>query len=167
MRETVIFADKLMYTGFTFATRAGLSICVDDLLIPTQKAGIIDESEKEVKEIERQYTSGLVTQGERYNKVVDIWGRAGDQIAKAMMDQLGNQKTTDRKGKEVEPGVVQLHLHDGRLRRARFRRADPPAGRHARPDGQAGRLDHRDADHGELPRRPERAAVLHLDARRA
>src|ERR1700682_3945785 len=64
IRETVIFADKLMYTGFTYATRAGLSICVDDLLIPEQKAGIIDDSEKEVKEIERQYTSGLVTQGE-------------------------------------------------------------------------------------------------------
>src|SRR3982075_1871265 len=64
LRETVIFADKLMYTGFTYATRAGLSICVDDLLIPEQKAGIIDDSEKEVKEIERQYTSGLVTQGE-------------------------------------------------------------------------------------------------------
>src|SRR5471032_1446033 len=101
IRETVIFADKLMYTGFSFATRAGLSICVDDLLIPDEKAGIIEESEKQVKEIERQYTSGLVTQGERYNKVVDIWGRAGDQIAKAMMDQLGNQKVLDRKGKEV------------------------------------------------------------------
>src|SRR6186713_477600 len=71
IRETVIFADKLMYTGFTFATRAGLSICVDDLLIPDQKAKLIEESEREVKEIERQYTSGLVTQGERYNKVVD------------------------------------------------------------------------------------------------
>src|SRR5919205_1122451 len=101
IRETVIFADKLMYTGFSYATRAGLSICVDDLLIPAQKAGIIDESEREVKEIERQYTSGLVTQGERYNKVVDIWGRAGDQIAKAMMDQLGNERVTDAKGKEV------------------------------------------------------------------
>ena len=92
IRETVIFADKLMYTGFSFATRAGLSICVDDLLIPEQKAGIIDESEREVKEIERQYTSGLVTQGERYNKVVDIWGRAGDDIAKAMMAQLGTME---------------------------------------------------------------------------
>src|ERR1043165_3308063 len=101
IRETVIFADKLMYTGFSYATRAGLSICVDDLLIPAQKAEIIDESEKEVKEIERQYTSGLVTQGERYNKVVDIWGRAGDQIAKAMMDQLGNEHVIDRKGKDV------------------------------------------------------------------
>src|SRR6187402_2800449 len=101
IRETVIFADKLMYMGFSMATRAGLSICVDDLLIPEQKAKLIEESEREVKEIERQYTSGLVTQGERYNKVVDIWGRAGDQIAKAMMDQLGTQKVTDRNGKEV------------------------------------------------------------------
>src|SRR5512139_2436089 len=98
IRETVIFADKLMYTGFGYATPAGLPICVDDLLIPTQKSTIIDESEKEVKEIERQYTSGLVTQGERYNKVVDIWGRAGDQIAKAMMEQLGSEKVVARKG---------------------------------------------------------------------
>ena len=64
-------------------------------------------------------------------------------------------------------GVVQLDLHDGRLGRARLRRADPPARRHARPDGQARRLDHRDADHGQLPRGPERPAVLHLDPRRA
>ena len=93
LRETVIFADKLMYTGFTFATRAGLSICVDDMLIP-QREGTRSSTraEKEVKEIERQYTSGLVTQGERYNKVVDIWGRAGDQVAKAMMDQLGDTR---------------------------------------------------------------------------
>ena len=167
IRETVIFADKLMYTGFTFATRAGLSICVDDLLIPEQKAGIIDESEQEVKEIERQYTSGLVTQGERYNKVVDIWGRAGDQIAKAMMDQLGNQKVIDRKGKEVNQesfNAIYMMADSGR---ARLRGADPPAGGHARPHGQARRLDHRDADHGQLPRRPERPAVLHLDPRRA
>ena len=167
IRETVIFADKLMYTGFGYATRAGLSICVDDLLIPTQKTTIIDESEREVKEIERQYTSGLVTQGERYNKVVDIWGRAGDQIAKAMMDQLGNREGHRPQGQGDHPGVLQRHLHDGRLRRARLRGADPPARRHARPDGQAGRLDHRDAHHGELPRGAERPAVLHLDARRA
>ena len=71
------------------------------------------------------------------------------------------------RGQDGQAGVVQLDLHDGRLRRARLGGADPAAGRHARPDGEAGRLDHRDADHGELPRRPERAAVLHLDARRA
>jgi len=89
LRETVIFADKLMYNGFTMATRAGLSIAVDDMLVPKQKDLIIGEAEKEVQEIEKQYTSGLVTQGERYNKVVDIWGRAGDLVAKAMMEQLG------------------------------------------------------------------------------
>jgi DNA-directed RNA polymerase subunit beta' len=91
LRETVIFADKLMYTGFTLATRAGVSIAVDDMQVPPEKSQIIDNAEKEVQEIESQYTSGLVTQGERYNKVVDIWGRAGDMVAKAMMDRLGTE----------------------------------------------------------------------------
>src|SRR6185312_8814636 len=95
LRETVIFADKLMYAGFSYATRAGISICLDDMLTPVQKDAIISASEKEVQEIELQYTSGLVTQGERYNKVVDIWGRAGDQVAKAMMDQLGVEPIID------------------------------------------------------------------------
>ncbi len=91
LRETVIFADKLMYMGFSMATRAGVSICVDDMQVPPQKEEIINSAEKEVQEIEAQYTSGLVTQGERYNKVVDIWGRAGDMVAKAMMEQLGTE----------------------------------------------------------------------------
>ena len=101
LRETVIFADKLMNFGFTFATRAGISICLDDMLTPVQKKDIIGASEKEVQEIEAQYTSGLVTQGERYNKVVDIWGRAGDQVAKAMMDQLGTEPVYDPQSGEV------------------------------------------------------------------
>jgi DNA-directed RNA polymerase subunit beta' len=96
LRETVIFADKLMYAGFGMATRAGLSIAVDDMLVPDQKGQIIAAAEKEVQEIERQYTSGLVTQGERYNKVVDIWGRAGDLVAKAMMKQLGDEPVLER-----------------------------------------------------------------------
>ena len=91
LRKTVIFADKLMQSGFTLATRAGLSICVDDMQVPRQKEALIQAAESEVKEIEAQYTSGLVTQGERYNKVVDIWGRAGDMVAKAMMEQLGSE----------------------------------------------------------------------------
>jgi DNA-directed RNA polymerase subunit beta' len=139
IRETVIFADKLMYTGFTYATRAGLSICVDDLLIPAQKAGIIDESEREVKEIERQYTSGLVTQGERYNKVVDIWGRAGDQIAKAMMDQLGNEKVVDRKGKEVTQesfnSIYMMADSGARGSAAQIRQLAGMRGLMAKPDG--------------------------------
>jgi DNA-directed RNA polymerase subunit beta' len=92
LRETVIFADRLMYTGFTLATRAGVSIAVDDMQVPPEKSEIIGNAEKEVQEIESQYTSGLVTQGERYNKVVDIWGRAGDMVAKAMMDRLGREQ---------------------------------------------------------------------------
>ena len=96
LRETVIFADKLMYSGFSYATRGGISICLDDLVTPSQKNDIIYAAEQEVHEIANQYISGLVTQGERYNKVVDIWGRAGDQVAKAMMDQLSVEPVTDR-----------------------------------------------------------------------
>ena len=102
LRETVIFADKLMYSGFAMATKAGLSIAVDDMLIPDQKHEIIADAEKEVQEIEKQYTSGLVTQGERYNKVVDIWGRAGDLVAKAMMEQLGVEPVMDWDAKKHE-----------------------------------------------------------------
>jgi DNA-directed RNA polymerase subunit beta' len=96
LRDTVIMADKLMYTGFTYATRAGISICVDDMLMPPQKNELISAAEKEVHEIHIQYTSGLVTDGERYNKVVDIWGRTGDVVAKAMMEQLGSEPVLDR-----------------------------------------------------------------------
>ncbi len=102
LRETVIFADKLMYTGFTYATRAGLSICVDDMEIPPEKGQLIGAAEKEVQDIEAQYTSGLVTQGERYNKVVDIWGRAGDMVAKAMMERLGQEPVMEWDAKKNE-----------------------------------------------------------------
>ncbi len=101
LRDTVIMADKLMYTGFTYATRAGISICIDDMLMPPEKADLIGAAEKEVMEIHTQYTSGLVTDGERYNKVVDIWGRTGDMVAKAMMDQLSSEPVLDRITGEV------------------------------------------------------------------
>ncbi|WP_434777054.1 DNA-directed RNA polymerase subunit beta' [Neisseria sp. Ec49-e6-T10] len=102
IKETVIFADQLMYTGFAYSTRGGISICVDDMQVPAQKAPLLAEAHNEVKEIEEQYRQGLVTQGERYNKVVDIWGRTGDKIAKAMMDELSTEKTIDKEGKEVD-----------------------------------------------------------------
>lgn len=102
LRKTVIFADKLMNLGFTYATRGGISICADDLRIPVQKSDIIKSAEAEVQEIAAQYTSGLVTQGERYNKVVDIWGRAGDQVAKAMMDQLSVENVYDSLSNEIK-----------------------------------------------------------------
>ena len=167
LKDTVVFADKLLQAGFRLATKAGISIAIDDMLVPKEKHGLIERAEKEVKEIEQQYVSGLVTSGERYNKVVDIWGKTGDEVGKVMMGQLSKQKVTDRNGKQVEQESFNSIYMMADSGRARLRRADPPARRHARPDGQARRLDHRDADHGELPRGPERPAVLHLDPRRA
>ncbi len=139
LRETVILADKLMYTGFTYAARAGISICVDDMLVPTQKEGILGAAEAEVREIEMQYSSGLVTQGERYNKVVDIWGRAGDVVAKAMMDQLGSEKVVDREGKEVKQesfnSIYMMADSGARGSAAQIRQLAGMRGLMAKPDG--------------------------------
>ncbi len=139
LRETVIFADKLMYTGFTYATRAGMSIAIKDMLIPNEKGQILGAAEAEVKEIESQYTSGLVTQGERYNKVVDIWGRAGDAVAKAMMTQLGSEKVTDRTGKEVAQesfnSIYMMADSGARGSAAQIRQLAGMRGLMAKPDG--------------------------------
>src|SRR5574344_1125679 len=105
LKDTVVFADKLLQNGFRLATHAGFSVAIDDMLVPPQKSEIIGRAEKEVKEIEQQYVSGLVTAGERYNKVVDIWGKAGDEVSKVMMAQLAKQKPTDRDGKEVDQEI--------------------------------------------------------------
>ena len=90
LKETVVFADRLMYTGFNYATRAGISIGVEDMAVPSEKKSILDDAEKEVKKIEEQFASGLVTQGERYNKIVDIWSYTNEQVAKAMMEKIGS-----------------------------------------------------------------------------
>ena len=90
LKETVVFADQLMYTGFNYATRAGISIGVEDMAVPADKKSILGTAEKAVKEIEDQYASGLVTQGERYNKVVDIWSHTNEQVARAMMEKIGS-----------------------------------------------------------------------------
>ena len=102
VKQTVILADQLMYTGYSFATKAGMSISVHDMLVPAEKHDLITEADKEVAEIENQYASGLVTQGEKYNKVVDIWGRAGDKIADAMMRQLKEETVFGEDGKAVK-----------------------------------------------------------------
>ncbi|EKE00690.1 MAG: hypothetical protein ACD_21C00291G0001, partial [uncultured bacterium] len=101
-KATVIFADQLMYTGYKYATYSAISICLDDLVVPEEKQSIIAKAEAEVVEIEKQYASGLVTHGERYNKIVDIWSRANDQVAKAMMGNLSSEMVTDSKGKSVK-----------------------------------------------------------------
>jgi DNA-directed RNA polymerase subunit beta' len=139
LRDTVIFADQLMQNGFRLATRAGISIAIDDMLVPPQKTNLLAEAEREVKEIEQQYTSGLVTQGERYNKVVDIWGRAGDEVGKAMMDQLRTQKVIDRHGKEVDQesfnAIYMMADSGARGSAAQIRQLAGMRGLMAKPDG--------------------------------
>jgi DNA-directed RNA polymerase subunit beta' len=139
LRETVIFADRLMQAGYSLATRGGISFAADDMLIPAEKHSIIEKSEKEVKEIEAQYTSGLVTQGERYNKVVDIWGRAGDDIAKAMMSQLGTMEVKDREGKTVKQesfnSIYMMADSGARGSAAQIRQLAGMRGLMAKPDG--------------------------------
>jgi len=139
LRETVIFADRLLQSGFALATRAGLSIAIDDMLVPAQKEEIIRAAEKEVKEIEAQYTSGLVTQGERYNKVVDIWGRAGDQVGKVMMEQLATELTVDRHGSETRQesfnSIFMMADSGARGSVAQIRQLAGMRGLMAKPDG--------------------------------
>jgi len=139
LRETVIFADKLMQSGFTFATRAGISICVGDMLIPNLKHELIATAEDEVKEIEQQYTSGLVTVGERYNKVVDIWGRTGDQVGKAMMEQLSHEEVTNRNGETVRQesfnSIYMMADSGARGSAAQIRQLAGMRGLMAKPDG--------------------------------
>ena len=139
LKETVVFADKLLQNGFRLATRAGISIAIDDMLVPPEKHGIITEAEKEVKDIEQQYVSGLVTAGERYNKVVDIWGKAGDAVSKVMMDQLRKEKTIDRNGKEVEQesfnSIYMMADSGARGSAAQIRQLAGMRGLMAKPDG--------------------------------
>lgn len=139
LKATVVFADKLLQNGFRLSTHAGISISIDDMLVPPQKADILARAESEVKEIEQQYVSGLVTSGERYNKVVDIWGKAGDDVSKVMMDQLKVQKTTDRHGNEVDQesfnAIYMMADSGARGSAAQIRQLAGMRGLMAKPDG--------------------------------
>jgi DNA-directed RNA polymerase subunit beta' len=139
LKETVVFADKLLQYGFRLATKAGISICIDDMLVPTEKQGIIERAETEVKEIAQQYTSGLVTSGERYNKVVDIWGKAGDEVSKVMMAQLSKEIVTDRHGKQVPQesfnSIYMMADSGARGSAAQIRQVAGMRGLMAKPDG--------------------------------
>jgi DNA-directed RNA polymerase subunit beta' len=139
LRETVIFADKLMQAGFGIATRAGISFGVHDMTIPAQKQELIKSAEIEVKEIENQYTSGLVTAGERYNKVVDIWSRCGEQVGKVMMEQLGSEEVENRHGKKVKQeafnSIYMMADSGARGSAAQIRQLAGMRGLMAKPDG--------------------------------
>jgi DNA-directed RNA polymerase subunit beta' len=143
LKETVIFADRLMYTGFHHATRSGVSIGVDDMVVPDEKKAIIDAAEEGVKEIEEQYSNGLVTTGERYNKVVDIWSHTNDQVAKAMMDKLGTDIAVYKDGKEKGTEIRQKSFNSiymmadsgARGSAAQIRQLAGMRGLMAKPDG--------------------------------
>jgi len=139
LKETVVFADRLMYTGFAYATRSGCSVGIEDMVIPEQKPQIIAEAEKEVKDIQNQYKDGLVTDGERYNKVVDIWSRTNDLVAKAMMEKLGEEDVVDAKGNVVkQPSFNSIYMmadSGARGSAAQIRQLAGMRGLMAKPDG--------------------------------
>jgi len=139
LKETVIFADQLMYMGYRYSTWSGCSIGVDDFVIPDEKAKLIGEAESEVAEIESQFASGLVTQGEKYNKVIDIWSRANDLVAKSMMDGLSTEKVINREGEEVDQesfNSVYVYSDSGaRGSPAQIRQLAGMRGLMAKPDG--------------------------------
>ncbi|MEM9404071.1 MAG: DNA-directed RNA polymerase subunit beta', partial [Pseudomonadota bacterium] len=139
LKKTVVFADRLMYTGFRNATTAGCSIGVNDMVVPEEKSDILAVAEAEVKEIQDQYSSGLVTDGERYNKVVDIWSRTNDQVAKSMMDKLGVEKVKNSKGKEVDQesfnSIYMMADSGARGSAAQIRQLAGMRGLMAKPDG--------------------------------
>ncbi len=161
-KETVIFCDRIMALGFYNAFKAGISFGKDDMVVPHGKWKIVDTTRTLAKDFEQQYNDGLITHGEKYNKVVDAWSKATEEIAKEMMKEISvTKKTAKRSGCRH-----QLDLHDGAFRCPRFAGPDAPARRHARPDGQAVGRDHRDADHLELQGRSLGSRVLQLDPRR-
>ncbi|MCH8506534.1 MAG: DNA-directed RNA polymerase subunit beta', partial [Ectothiorhodospiraceae bacterium] len=139
LKATVIFADQLMYMGFAYSTRSGSSIGVNDMTIPDEKETILAQAEEEVKDIEGQYASGLVTNGERYNKVVDIWSRTNDQVAKAMMEKLGTEAVIDAEGKEARQksfnSIFMMADSGARGSAAQIRQLSGMRGLMAKPDG--------------------------------
>ena len=139
LKQTVIFADQLMYTGYEYSTRSGASIGVNDFVIPDEKAELVDKAEGEVAEIEQQYRAGLVTQGEKYNKVIDIWSRTNDQVSKAMMSGLSKESVTNRDGDDEEQdsfNSVYMYADSGaRGSPAQIRQLAGMRGLMAKPDG--------------------------------
>ena len=139
LKETVIFADQLMYTGFAYATRSGASVGVNDFVIPAKKEIIINGAEDEVREIEAQFRDGLVTQGEKYNKVIDIWSRANELVAGAMMDSLKIDTVINAAGEEVEQesfnSVYMMADSGARGSAAQMRQLGGMRGLMAKPDG--------------------------------
>ena len=139
LKDTVIFSDKLMYAGFKYSTHAGVSIGVEDMVVPENKSEIISKAEEEVKNFQEQYSSGLITDGERYNKVVDIWSHTNDTVAKAMMDKIGVETFLDAEGNQKEEmsgnSIFMMADSGARGSAAQIRQLAGMRGLMAKPDG--------------------------------
>ena len=139
LKPTVIFADQTMYTGFAYAARSGASVGIDDMVIPAKKAEIITEAEAEVAEIQEQFQSGLVTAGERYNKVIDIWAAANERVSKAMMENLQTETVINRHGEEEQQvsfnSIYMMADSGARGSAAQIRQLAGMRGLMAKPDG--------------------------------
>jgi DNA-directed RNA polymerase subunit beta' len=139
LKATVIFADQLMYTGFKIAALSGVSIGVDDMVIPDSKVKFLERAQKEVVDIQGQYNSGLLTDGERYNKVIDIWTRTSEDVAKSMMDELGVETVINKDGEKVEQesfnSIYMMADSGARGSHAQIRQLAGMRGLMAKPDG--------------------------------
>ena len=139
LKETVIFADQMMYMGFEYSTKSGISFCSNDMIIPSEKAEMIDKASSQVKDVQQQFASGVVTNGERYNKVIDIWSRTSEEVAKAMMDKVGYEDITDAEGKtEKKPSFNSIYMmadSGARGSPAQIRQLAGMRGLMAKPDG--------------------------------
>ncbi|MFV0450431.1 MAG: DNA-directed RNA polymerase subunit beta', partial [Vibrio sp.] len=139
LKDTVIFADQIMYTGFAYAALSGVSVGIDDMVVPPAKYTEIAEAEEEVREIQEQFQSGLVTAGERYNKVIDIWASTNDRVAKAMMENLSSETVINRDGEEEKQesfnSIYMMADSGARGSAAQIRQLAGMRGLMARPDG--------------------------------
>ena len=139
LKETVMFADQMMYMGFQYSTKSGISFCTNDMTIPDSKAGMIDEADSQVKDIQEQFSKGVVTDGERYNKVIDIWSRTSEKVAKAMMDEIGFEDFETKDGKtEKLPSFNSVYMmadSGARGSPAQMRQLAGMRGLMAKPDG--------------------------------
>jgi DNA-directed RNA polymerase subunit beta' len=139
LKETVMFADQMMYMGFQYSTKSGISFCSNDMTIPETKAGMIEDAEAQVKDIQEQYSKGVVTDGERYNKVIDIWSRTSETVAKAMMDEIGFEEFEAKDGKTEKlasfNSVYMMADSGARGSPAQMRQLAGMRGLMAKPDG--------------------------------
>jgi DNA-directed RNA polymerase subunit beta' len=139
LKETVMFADQMMYMGFQYSTKSGISFCTNDMTIPDSKAGMIDDADSQVKDIQEQFSKGVVTDGERYNKVIDIWSRTSEKVAKAMMDEIGFEDFETKDGKTEKlasfNSVYMMADSGARGSPAQMRQLAGMRGLMAKPDG--------------------------------